>query len=105
MQDAKHVLTEMGHEVPNTFFYHLGLGKLYERESNHLLAAEQYREAIRLDTRQPEAHYRLAVTLRALKETAQANEEFHAFSEMESHKVRGMCQGMGRMRPHLPDFD
>jgi len=105
LQEAECVLTEMGRDVPNTYLYHLGLGKLYERKKNNLLAAEHYRQAIRLDSQQPEAHYRLAVTLRALRETAQANEEFQVFSQLGSHITRGMGQGMGRMRPHLPDFD
>ena len=105
LTEAEGVLTEMGQEVPNTYLYELGLGKLYERKKNNPLAAEHYRQAIRLDARQPEAHYRLAVTLRALRETTNANEEFQAFSQLESHITRGMGQGMGRMRPRLPDFD
>ena len=105
LTEAEGVLTQMGRELPNTYLYHLGLGKLYERKKNNPLAAEHYRQAIRLDASQPEAHYRLAVTLRALRETAQANEEFQAFSQLESHMTRGMGQGMGRMRPRLPDFD
>ena len=95
----------MGREVPSTYLCHLGLGKLYGSKMNNLVAAEQYREAIRLDAKQPEAHYRLGVALRALRETAQANEEFHAFSQLETHVARGMGQGMGGMRPQLPDFD
>ena len=105
LEEAEGVLTQMGQELPNTYLYHLGFGKLYERKKNNILAAEHYREAIRLDASQPEAHYRLAVTLRALRETAQANEEFRAFSQLETHMAKGMGQGMGRMRPHLPDFD
>lgn len=103
--EAERVLTQMGREVPNTYLYHLGFGKLYERKKEAGLAAEQYREAIRLDARQPEAHYRLAVTLRALGETTQANEQFQQFSKLETHMEKGMGQGMGRMRTHLPDFD
>ena len=105
LSEAAGVLTEMGQAAPNTYLYYLGLGKLYEREKNNPLAAEHYRQAIRLDARQPEAHYRLAVTLRALREAAQANEEFQEFSQLQSRMPRRMGQGMGRMRPHLPDFD
>ncbi len=105
LEEAEGALTQLGRELPNTYLYHLGLGKLYERKKNNLLAAEHYREAIRLDASQPEAHYRLGVTLRALRETAQANEEFRAFSQLETHMARGVGQGMGRMRPRLPDFD
>lgn len=105
LTEAVGVVTEMGQAFPNTYLYHLGLGKLYEREKNNPLAAEHYRQAIRLDTRRPEAHYRLAVTLRALRETAQANEEFQAFSQLAAQAKSGMGQGMGRMRPRLPDFD
>lgn len=105
LEEAEGVLTQMGREPPNSYLYHLGLGKLYERKNNNLLAAEHYREAIRLDASQPEAHYRLGVTLRTLRETAQANEEFRVFSQLETHMAKGMGQGMGRMRPRLPDFD
>jgi len=103
--EAAGVLAQMGRDDPNTYLYQLALGKLYEREKNNPLAAGHYREAIRLDAKQPEAHYRLAVTLRALKENANANEEFQTFSQLESHMARRVGQGMGRMRPRLPDFD
>ena len=105
LEEAEGVLTQMGRELPNTYLYHLGLGKLCERKNDNLLAAEYYREAVRLDASQPEAHYRLGVTLRALRKTVQANEEFRAFSQLETNMAKGMGQGMGRIRPRLPDFD
>jgi tetratricopeptide (TPR) repeat protein len=103
--EAERVLTEMGREVPNTYYYHFELGKSYERKEENSLAAEQYRQAILLNPRQPEAHYKLAIMLRALHETVQAAEEFQAFSRLEANMPRGMGQTMGRMRPRLPDFD
>ena len=103
--DAERVLTRMGKEVPNTYYYHLELGRSYERKGDNSLAAEQYRQAIPLDPRQPEAHYKLAIMLRALHETAQAAEEFQVFSRLETNVPRRMEQPMGRMRPRLPDFD
>jgi len=103
--DAERVLTRMGKEVPNTYYYHFELGRSYERKKENSLAAEQYRQAILLNPRQPEAHYKLAIMLRALHETAQAAEEFQAFSRLEANVPRGMGQTMGRMRPRLPDFD
>jgi tetratricopeptide (TPR) repeat protein len=103
--DAERVLTRMGKEVPNTYDYHLELGRSYERKKENSLAAEQYRQAILLNPRQPEAHYKLAIMLRALHKTAQAAEEFQAFSRLEANVPRGMGQTMGRMRPRLPDFD
>jgi tetratricopeptide (TPR) repeat protein len=103
--EAEAALTQMGHDAPNTYLYHLGVGKLYERKKNDLVAAEHYREAIGLDPEQPEAHYRLGVALRALGETAKANKEFQAFSQLQTHTEFGVGQGMGRMRPHLPDLD
>jgi tetratricopeptide (TPR) repeat protein len=103
--EAEAALTQMGHDAPNTYLYHLGVGKVHERKRDYLLAAEQYQEAIRLDPKQLEAHYRLAVVRRALGETAKANEEFQAFSQLQTHTAVGMGQGMGRMRPHIPDFD
>jgi hypothetical protein len=51
-----------------------------------------------------EAHFRLAVVLRALGETDKANEEFQAFSQLQTHVKCEAGQGMGRMRPHIPDF-
>jgi Flp pilus assembly protein TadD len=103
--EAEATLTQMGHATPNTYLYHLGVGKIHERKKNYPLAAEHYREAIRLDPKQLEAHYRLAVVLRALGETAKAKEQFQVFSQLQSHTECGVGQGMGRMRPRLPDFD
>ena len=103
--EAEAVLTQVGHEASNTYLYHLGVGKVHERKKNYPLAAEHYREAIRLAPRQPEAHYRLGVTLRALGETAKATEQFQVFSQLQTHTEFGVGQGMGRMRPRLPDFD
>jgi tetratricopeptide (TPR) repeat protein len=103
--EAEATLTQMRHAAPNTYLYHLGVGKVHERKKNYPLAKEQYQQAIRLAPRQPEAHYRLGVTLRALGEIAKANEEFQAFSQLQTHTEFGVGQGMGRMRPHLPDFD
>lgn len=103
--EFERILTQMGREVPNTYYYHFELGRSYERKKNNSLAAEQYRQAILLDPRQPEGHYKLATMLRALHETAQANEEFQEFSRLETNMPRGMGQTMGRVRPRLPDFD
>ncbi|MFZ0961645.1 MAG: tetratricopeptide repeat protein [Terriglobia bacterium] len=103
--EAEAALAQLGHDAPNTYLYHLGLGKVQERMKDYSSAAEQYQEAIRLDPQRMEAHYRLAVTLRALGETAKANEEFQAFSRLQTHTEIGVGQGMGRMRPHIPDFD
>ncbi len=103
--EAEAALTQMEHDAPNTYLYHLGAGKVYERKKNYPMAAEQYQEAIRLDPKQLEAHYRLAFVLRALGETARANEEFQAFSQLQTHTEYGVGQGMGRMRPRIPDFE
>jgi tetratricopeptide (TPR) repeat protein len=103
--EAEAALTQMGHDASNTYLYHLGVGKVHERKKNYPLAAEYYQEAIRLDPKQLEAHYRLAVVLRALGETAKSNAEFQAFSQLQTHSEIGVGQGMGRMRPHIPDFD
>jgi tetratricopeptide (TPR) repeat protein len=105
LTEAERVLAQMGRAHSNTYLYQLAVGKLYEREKNNPLAVEHYRTAIRLDAQQSEPHYRLAITLRALGETASANQEVQIFSELESHTAKGMGQGMGRMRPHLPDFN
>ena len=103
--EAEGSLAYMGREHLKTYLYQLALGKLYEREKNNPLAVEHYRAAIRLDPGKSEPHYRLAMTLRGLGETASANQEFQTWSELESHTAKGMGQGMGRMRPHLPDFN
>ena len=103
--EAEAALTQMGHDAPNTYLFHLGIGKVQERKKNYPLAEEQYRQAIRLAPQQMEAHFRLAVVLRALGETDKANEEFQAFSQLQTHVKCEAGQGMGRMRPHIPDFD
>ena len=103
--EAESALTQMGHDAPNTYLYHLGVGKVQERMKKYPLAEEQYHQAIRLAPQQQEAHFRLAVVLRAQGETAKANEEFQAFSQLQTHMECGVGHGMGRMRPHIPDFD
>jgi tetratricopeptide (TPR) repeat protein len=103
--EAEAALTRTGRDAPDTYLFHLGLGKVHERKKEYAAAAEQYRRAIRMDPKQAEAHYRLALVLRGLGETAKANEQFHAFSQLQMHSEVGMAQGMGRMRPRLPDFD
>jgi tetratricopeptide (TPR) repeat protein len=103
--EAEASLTRTGRDAPETYLFHLGLGKVHERKKEYAAASRQYQEAIRLDPKQPEAHYRLALVLRGLGETAKANEQFQAFSHLQMHSDMGMGQGMGRMRPRLPDFD
>jgi tetratricopeptide (TPR) repeat protein len=105
LEEAAATLEQMGRAAPHGYLYHLGMGKLYERQHDRSRAAGEFREAVRQDPSQPEAHYRLAFTLRALGETAQANDEFQAFSQLQSRMMTGMGQGMGRMRPRLPDFE
>ena len=102
--EADAVLTEMEHDAPNTYLYHLAAGKAQERKKNYRLAAEHYQEAIRLDPKQPEAHYRLGLAQTALGEHAKAKEEFAVFTQLHSQTEGGVGHGMGRMRPHLPDF-
>jgi Flp pilus assembly protein TadD len=105
LADAETVLTQMGREAPNSYLYHFGVGKLNEHKGNFAKAAEGFREAIPLDPKNPEAHYHLALALRRLGETAQANEEFELCNRLRAEMPPQVTQGMGRMRPHLPDFD
>jgi tetratricopeptide (TPR) repeat protein len=105
LDEAEAVLEKMGSEAPETYLHHFAVGKLDERKQNFETAAEEFRAAIRLDPRQSEAHYHLAVVLRKLGETAQANQEFDLSNQLRVGVSRGLGQGMGRMRPHLPDFE
>jgi Flp pilus assembly protein TadD len=105
LDEAQTVLKQMGREVPNTYLYHFGAGKLNEHNRNFEAAAVEFREAIRLDPKQSEAHYHLGVALRKLGETAQANQEFALANQLRINMRPGSGQGMGKMRPHLPDID
>ena len=105
LDEAQTVLKRMGREAPKTYLYHFGVGKMNEYNRNFEAAAVEFREAIRLDPKQSEAHYHLALALRKLGETAQANEEFDLAKQLRGDMQPGSGQGMGRMRPHLPDFD
>ena len=102
---ARTVLKQMGREAPNTYLYHLALGKLNEYSRNFEVAAGEFREAIRLEPKQSEAHYHLAMVLQKLGETAQANQEFALSKQLRGDIRPAPEQGMGQMRPHLPDFD
>jgi len=95
----------MGREAPKTYLYHFAVGKMNEYNRNFEAAAEEFREAIRLDPKQSEAHYHLAQALRKLGETVQANQEFGLSNQLRVDMRSGSGQGMGKMRPHLPDFD
>ena len=105
LAEAQAVLKRMGREAPNTYLYRFGAGKLDEFSGNFEAAAAEFREAIRLDPKQSEAHYHLALALRKLGETAQANQEFGLANQLRLDTRPGSGQGMGKMRPRLPDLD
>jgi Flp pilus assembly protein TadD len=105
LDEAQTVLKRMGREAPKTYLYHFGVGKMNEYNRNFEAAAVEFRAAIRLDPKQSEAHYHLALALRKLGETVQANQEFGLSNQLRVDMRFGSGQGMGRMRPHLPDFD
>ena len=105
LEAAEAALAPLGNYAANSYLYHLGFGRVQERKKKYPLAEEQYREAIRLAPQEQEAHFRLAVVLRVQMKTADANAEFQTFSQLQSQSKCEMGQGMGRMRPHIPDFD
>lgn len=105
VEEAGAVLKQMGRESSNTYLYHFGMGKLSERNRNFQAAAAEFREAIRLDPKQSEAHYHLGVALRKLGEATQANQEFESSKQLRGDMQPGSGQGMGNMRPHLPPLD
>jgi len=105
LDEAQTVLKGMGREAPNTYLYHFGVGKMNEYNRNFEAAEVEFREAIRLDPKQSEAHYHLALALRKLGETVQANQEFGLSNQLRVDMRSGSGQGMGKMRPRLPDFD
>ena len=105
LDEAESVLKKMGSDAPETYLHHFALGKWDERKQNLTAAAEEFRSAIHIDPQQPEAHYHLAIVLSKLGQTAQANEEFDRSNQLRAGMKSGMGQGMGRMRPRLPDFD
>ena len=104
-EEAESALTQMGQDAPNTYLYQLAIGKVEERMKRISLAEEHYRQAIHLAPQEQEAHFHLAVVLRAEGKTAQADAEFQAFNQLQTQMKCGMSHGMGRMRPHLPDFE
>lgn len=102
---AASVIAKMGEQNPHAYFYHFGLGKLLERQQDNQAASESFAKAIQADPTMPDAHYHLAIILRRRGETARSNEEFKIFSTLQAGTHCPSGQGMGRMRPHLPDFD
>jgi Flp pilus assembly protein TadD len=105
LEEAQTVLKRMAREAPDTYLYHFGAGKLDEFSGNSQAASAEFREAIRLDPKQSEAHYHLALALRKLGETAQANQEFGVANQLRLDARPGSGQGMGKMRPRLPDLE
>lgn len=105
LEEAQAVLKQMGREASNTYLYHFGVGKLNERSRNFEAAAAEFRDAIRLDPKQSEAHYHLGMALRKLGDTALANQEFQLSNQLRGDMRPGSGQGMGKMRPHLPPLD
>jgi tetratricopeptide (TPR) repeat protein len=105
LDETQAVLKQMSGEAPHTYLYHFAVGKLDERRGDFQAAAGEFREAIRLDPKQSEAHYHLALVLRNLGDTAQAMQEFALANKLRLDMKPGSGQGMGKMRPHLPDLD
>jgi Flp pilus assembly protein TadD len=105
LDEAESVLNKMGSDAPATYFLHFALGKWQERKQNFSAAAAEFRAAIQMDPKQSEAHYHLAIVLRKLGQTAQADEEFDRSNQLRAGMKSGVGQGMGRMRPRVPDFD
>lgn len=102
---AESVIAKMGENNPNAYFYHFSLGKLLERRQSYRAASQSFERAVQADPTQPDAHYHLAILLRRLGETARSDEEFKTFSTLRAEARCPLGQGMGRMRPHLPDFE
>jgi Flp pilus assembly protein TadD len=105
LDEAESVLNKMGSDGPETYLFHFAWGKWQERKQNLSAAAAEFRAALKLDPKQSEAHYHLAIVLRKLGQTAQADEEFDLSHQLRAGMQSGMAQGMGKMRPHIPDFD
>ncbi len=105
LDEAETVLKMMGRECPDTYVYHYSVGKLVEYRGSFEAAAREFREAIRLDPKQSEAHYHLALMLQKLGEAAPAKREFELANQMRLDMRSGSGQGMGRIRPHLPEVD
>jgi Flp pilus assembly protein TadD len=105
LDEAESVLNKMGSDAPATYFLHFALGKWQERKQNPSAAAAEFRAAIQMDPKQSEAHYHLAIVLRKLGQAAQADEEFDRSNQLRAGMKSGMWQGMGRMRPRVPNID
>jgi Flp pilus assembly protein TadD len=104
IDEAEAVISQMGREVPDSYFYFFGVGKLHEQKRDFAKAVESFRKATQIDPDNPEGHYRLGMALRKLGETAQANAELDLHNKIRARMCPMCGQGMGRMRPHLPDF-
>jgi tetratricopeptide (TPR) repeat protein len=105
LDEADAVLKKMRSEAPQTYLYHFGAGKWDEYQKRWTAAVDEFRAAIQLDPDQFEAHYHLAIVLRKLNEPAQSADEFNRANRLRTEMTTGMGQGMGKMRPHLPDLD
>jgi tetratricopeptide (TPR) repeat protein len=105
LDDAGAILQRMRNESRLTYLYHFGAGKWDEYQKEFAKAAAEFRAAIQLDPDQSEAHYHLAIVLRKLGQPAQAAEEFNRANQLRIEMNSGMGQGMGKVRPHLPDLD
>lgn len=103
--EAESLLKEMAREFPQCYFAHLGTGKLEERRGNLEKAAQQFRQAVRIDPEQMEAHYRLALVLRKLGQNTEAEKEFGITHQLRMKDQTQIRQGMGLMRARIPDFE
>jgi tetratricopeptide (TPR) repeat protein len=104
IDEAEAVISQMGREVPDSYFCYFGVGKLHEQKRDFAKAVESFRKATQIDPDNPEGHYRLGLALRKMGETAQANAELELHNKIRARMCPMCGQGMGRMRPHLPDF-
>jgi tetratricopeptide (TPR) repeat protein len=104
LAEAETILKKLVQDAPNSYLTHFGLGKMEERKDNPRGASEHFRRAIELEPNHPEAHYRLAKSLRKLGLVEQAKKAFQRSRELQSCSERVQTpHGMGRSRLRLPD--
>jgi tetratricopeptide (TPR) repeat protein len=66
---------------------HFDLGVLLQQQQKHPDAIREFRRAIELEPKRPDAHYRLAASLRAMGRKAEAENELKAVRDLNADKT------------------
>jgi len=80
---------------------HIDLGVLLLQDKRYKEAVSEFQKAIKLDPKQPDAHYRLAHAYQGLGQTAEADKEFQLVQQLHAERDTKLTPKMSSAPPAL----